>query len=86
MSAFARSSDPSTSHEAAARVDFTNLEAIALQGLEELGGRGTAKQVAAQVGRDKWSISPRFKPLEGKGKVARTEERHRGQIVWELVR
>ena len=85
MNAFARATDPQTSHDAARTVDVTLREAQALKGLSMLGGSGTSRQVAEVVGVDKWSISPRFKPLEAKGRVRRTDERHQGQIVWALT-
>ena len=65
-------------------MDVTKRERQALEGLRSLGGKGTSSEVAAEIGVDKWSISPRMKPLERKGQIERTTERRDGQIVWVL--
>ena len=83
--AYARTHDPSTSHEAAKRVNVTKKENAAMRGLRFLGGRGNSKEAADAVGEHEWSISPRMKPLERKGLVIRTEERRDKCIVWELT-
>jgi DNA-binding MarR family transcriptional regulator len=83
--AYARRDDPETSHEAAKKVDATKREKQAIDGLRGLGGEGNSKEIAAFMGVDKWSISPRMKPLEKKGLVERTEKRRGGSIVWRLV-
>ena len=83
--ALARSADPETSKDAARRVDVTKREREALEGLRRLGGSGTSTEIAEVMGADKWSISPRMKPLEDKGELRRTDERRNKQIVWELL-
>lgn len=82
--AYARTTDPDTSHEAAARVNVTALEATALRGLALLGGEGTSKEIARAVGKEWTTISPRMKPLERQGKVVRTDRRREGQTIWRL--
>ena len=93
-SAAARSTDPETSHEAAEYMrDKTNtMEALVLDALRNLGGKGTAYEVEVWVqienpAIDSNTITPRFKPLERMGKIERTEDRGPGrgkstQIVW----
>ena len=81
MNAYARSSDPSTSHEAAARVDTNALEKLVVEDLIA-NGPATSTQVATRVGRDKWSISPRFKPLELKDLIHRTGKKAGRSEVW----
>ena len=72
--AFARDSDPSTSHTAAERMRDSELEAQVYQTLLRCGVYMTSIEVAAEMGIDKWSISPRFKPLHRKGLVELTEK------------
>ena len=83
--AYARTADPGTSHEAAATVNVTKREIDAMRGLDILGGQGNCRRVAAAAGVHEWSISPRFKPLEEKGYVIRTDGRSEKQIVWRLT-
>ena len=83
--AHARTTDPDTSHEAAATVDVTKREIDAMRGLDILGGQGNCRRVAAAASVHEWSISPRFKPLEEKGYVIRTDGRSEKQIVWRLT-
>lgn len=65
--ALARSSDPSTSHEAAASVDAKTLEVEVLLALAH--GPQTMHRVASILGRELVSISPRFAPLIRKGLI-----------------
>lgn len=83
--AYARSSDPQTSKDAARRVDVTKMEGRVLVGLGLLEGSGTTAQIAKVMNTDKWSISPRMKPLEKKGEIRRTDMRWKGQIIWKLL-
>ena len=69
--AYTRSSDPQTSHDAAERVKTTRLESLVYKTLKECGQPMTALCVSRKIGIDKWSISPRFKPLEDKGLIER---------------
>ena len=73
--AYARNTDPDTSQDAARRAVFwvQKLEADVLRALKESGTWMTSLAIAAAVGQDKWSISPRMKPLEEKGLVERTK-------------
>jgi DNA-binding MarR family transcriptional regulator len=94
--AYARNSDPSTSHAAAASVDdiVTRMEFAVREGIVRTGGRGaTWDELHALTGIDKASISPRFKPLREKGLIQwrtgedgkvikRSGHSGRGQIVW----
>jgi DNA-binding MarR family transcriptional regulator len=68
--AYARRSDPHTAHEAAQRVNVTDLESVVLEALRALGP-STSHEVAAHTGLDLVTVSPRFKPLEKKGLVRR---------------
>ena len=81
--AHARASDPGTSHDAADAVRMSDLQALALEGLTSLGGRGTSKDIAAHLGVGRDSISPRMKPLESKGLVRRDGKKD-GLTVWVL--
>lgn len=85
FAAFSRSSDPATSKGAASAVNVRQREAEVLEALAGLGGRATTTEIAKFGGLDKWSVSPRMKPLEGKGLVERTDERHNHQIVWRSI-
>lgn len=83
--AYARRTDPHTSHAAAATVEVAKLEGLVLAALRAWGPM-TSREVCARIGRDPWSISPRFKPLETKGliekhgtKAGLTKRQH---IVW----
>jgi hypothetical protein len=71
--AYARNTDPDPSQDAARRAAFwvQKLEADVLRALKENGTWMTSLAIAAAVGQDKWSISPRMKPLEEKGFVER---------------
>jgi hypothetical protein len=66
--ASARPGDPSTSHEAAALIAQSRLEWDVWQVLLAHRPRYlNSLQVARIMNVDKWSISPRFKPLWRKG-------------------
>lgn len=69
--AYARSSDPKPSHDAAERSRATALEAEVYKTLKEHGGRMTCLCVVDALKKPAWSISPRFKPLERKGLIER---------------
>jgi len=62
----ARTSDPSTSHEAAARVrpNVQKLEALVLNIVRRYGNYGaTTREIAKILKMDRDTISPRIKPL-----------------------
>jgi hypothetical protein len=69
--AYARSSDPKPSHDAAERASATVLEAEVYKTLKEHGGLMTSLCVVRVIKKPAWSISPRFKPLERKGLIER---------------
>ena len=85
--AYARSSDPDTSHAAATRVapHVGPLEGRVFGALlaipSGLGGL-TVREISVHTRIDKWSISPRMKPLEDKGFIRRLRERRDGATVW----
>ena len=82
--AHARTTDPGTSHEAAARVDANALEGMVVGSLKELGP-GTTTEIASRLDRHSWSISPRMAPLERKGLVERTGEKKDRSQVWRAL-
>ncbi len=95
--AYARRADPETSHEAADEMvggKAGRMEALVMEALQALGGEGTAFQCYSLIqeshpGIDSNTITPRFKPLEDKNLIQRTERRGPGrgsrmQIIWEV--
>lgn len=83
--AYARTGDPATSHAAAARTDVNVLEGLVVNALGKHPGGLTSHEIAATTGESLVSISPRMKPLEGKGMVKRTMERRDRRTVWRLA-
>lgn len=91
-SALARTTDPITSHDAAARTTpkLNGLEQRVLDVLrtaakvDPLKGL-TSAEISHETGIARVSISPRLKPLEDKDFVKRSEHRRNGGIVWEAV-
>jgi hypothetical protein len=71
----ARSSDPETSHEAAAHMDATGttsrLENEVYSFMKMHHGRWTTPEIAGALNRHAWSISPRMVPLEEKKLIRR---------------
>lgn len=97
MRAFARETDPITSHNAADSLSdkaVTRLEAIVEDTIRACGQRGaTWDEIHRITSLPKASISPRFKPLVSKGRIyarsvgdgntiKRSGDSGRGQIVW----
>ena len=87
--AYARTSDPITSHDAAASVPVARLELLVLCTIYEYGPL-TWDEIGEKTGVRLGSISPRLKPLFTKGLI---DERGRrpgtsghSQIVWGLTR
>ena len=88
--AYARATDPATSHVAAQAVEprCAALEEAVLNALKATGGRGcTIDELVAVLRMDKVTLSPRLRPLCKKGFVEETLERRpgvsgRSQIVW----
>jgi DNA-binding MarR family transcriptional regulator len=89
--AHARSTDPETSHAAAASVDCPPLDRKLHDGLKLLGSYGaTSEELADQLNLRLVSVSPRLRPMERRGLVRETEERRPGasgrlQIVWVAI-
>jgi hypothetical protein len=95
--AYARRFDPDTSHEAARHMEGANagrIETLVVEALDSMDGCGTAYEceLLIQVDHpalDSNTISPRFKPLEAKNLIHRTDRRgpgrgNRTQIVWQV--
>lgn len=82
--AHARASDPETSHEAAASVNVAALEAKVLKVLRASGEPKSSHQIAALLGLELVSISPRLKPLEERGLVKRAGRDGR-RTLWALA-
>ena len=82
--ALARRSDPDTSHAAADRVSpkVAALELRVVGALRPLSAGLTVPEISDLTGIDKWSVSPRMKPLERKGLVRRLAERRGRATVW----
>jgi len=79
--AYARSTDPDTSHAAARSIDAPELEKKIYAVILQYGRQGCiADQVFDQVTSHKpFSISPRFRPLMRKGYIWDTGERRTGE-------
>jgi hypothetical protein len=84
----ARTTDPGTSHEAAAAIvdKIPELERVVRDALRAVPEGMTITETADWLQMDRWSVSPRFRPLARKGliyeaghKIAPTG---RKQIVW----
>lgn len=91
--AYSRDTDPSTSHEAAAKVRPTRLEAEVLGVLRESGAWLSVIQIGEEMDLHPWSVSPRLRPLFRKGLVdVRKEPRVNSEgntanmQVWRAVR
>lgn len=82
--ALARLSDPSTSHEAAARVSTAELELVVRRTLSRHPEGLTTREIHEITGVDHVSVSPRLKPLERKELVVRAGRRD-GSTVWRLI-
>jgi hypothetical protein len=70
MTGSARNTDPDTSHLAAKKVDVTKLEQQVIDAVRQHGPI-TAYEVADVLGIPLPSITPRFSPLEAKGRILR---------------
>ena len=85
FNAMARRTDPDTSHIGALTVDANRLEKLVVSALTQYPNGCTVKEISVILDIDKWSISPRMKPLEGKGLIERTAERRDRSIVWRIA-
>ena len=83
--AMARRTDPDTSHVAALTVDANRLEGLVVSVLRDRPRGCTVKEISAILDIEVVSISPRMKPLEGKGLIERTAERRDRSIVWRIA-
>lgn len=86
-SAYARSTDRDTSHEAAESVRATELEATVLNALRRFPNGATSYQLAESLRLSLVTVSPRLRPLVSKGLAEDTGRRERGpsgrsQTVW----
>jgi len=92
--AFARDSDPDTSHEAAelmSREKICRLQFIIVKYLRQLGNMGTSEEVENLSGISLQSLTPRFRPMVKKNILIDSGKRKTGKsgrrrILWELVR
>lgn len=86
--AYARRSDPETSHEAAYSVDANSLELLAYKMIDSTGIEGvTGERLSFITGIDKNTICPRIAPLVRKGFIVdsgrrRYNETGKRAIVW----
>jgi hypothetical protein len=85
----ARSTDPETSHMAAASINAPPLDRR-LYNVLLLLQDATTHELSAASGVPLVSVSPRMKPMEKLGLVRRTKDRRRGasgkaSIVWEAI-
>ncbi len=90
--AYARGTDPETSHEAAESVRTTKLETIVLTAIRSCGDRGaTAYELEKITKLPNQTLTPRFAPLCRKSKIHDSGEKRVGgsgrrQIVWKYTR
>ena len=88
--AYARLSDPGTSHAAAASVRPTEMEMAVYMALSKIPAGATASELVERMGMAWNSVSPRFAPLVRKGFIRDSGERRPGpsnrkQIVWQVI-
>jgi hypothetical protein len=81
--AYARSSDPNTSHKAAESLsdkELSRMETLAYHAALRFGKRGIINDELCDITGLPWqSITPRMRPLERKGKVWREVDRETGE-------
>lgn len=85
--AYARADDLETSHEAAASISATELEATVLDALRRFPNGATSYQIAAALRFSLVTVSPRLRPLVSKGLAEDSGRRERGpsgrmRTVW----
>lgn len=76
--AFARATDPATSHAAAAAVDATAKEAVVLAAIAQFPEGCIADDIARVTGLRDGTVTPRLRPLLRKGLIERTGESRPG--------
>ena len=86
----ARSTDPSTSHESADKIDIAFMESLVVKVLFDFGPM-TSEEVSDKLGMRLVSVSPRFRPLANKRVIIDTGEKRknksgRSAIVWKLIK
>jgi hypothetical protein len=83
-----RTTDPSTSREAAVGLCTAHLEGLVYDWIRAQGFNGaTSEEVSVSLGLPRVTVSPRLAPLKRKGFVCSTNRRRlgasgRSQIVW----
>ena len=84
--AYARTSDPATSHQAAMGIEpqLNALEKLVYDTVVSLGG-ATTREISMHTGKDRVTVSPRIKPLCVKGKLEDSGTRRGRSIVWEAI-
>ena len=85
----ARNSDPATSHDAAEKLNTPYLEGVVRSALLEHGPM-TTNELSEYLDIALVTVSPRLRPLAGKGLVVDTGERREGKsrrksIVWRAI-
>lgn len=89
--AYARTTDPETSHESAKAIErhLPPVEAKMLKAIPFAPADATLDEVMDATGLEKVTVSPRFKPMEEKGLIVRTGARlghsNRQQTSWQRV-
>lgn len=88
--AYARNSDPDTSHEAAESIEQTRMESMVYHALVMMGP-ATSSEIAASMNLARDSVSPRMAVLVDKHMVVNTGIKRPGpsgrrQIVWDIAR
>ena len=76
--AYARNTDPQSSHEAASQVNVNAYEHVVLSALRAYGDM-IQTEVVAITGYPNETITPRFASLERKGLIRKTGEKRKGR-------
>ncbi len=83
--AYARHNDPTTSRQAAGRVNATRLERLVVESLTRNPDGLNSHEIAADLGVHTGSVTPRMKPLRERDVVCDSGQRRSRQTVWRLV-
>lgn len=90
--AYARRTDPSTSHIAARSLDdeLPRLELVVLKAVRKTARGATSHELEKSTGLSLVTISPRLRPLQRKGLIVDSGERRKGasgrpSIVWKAM-
>lgn len=76
LSGLARSTDPATSHEAAASIDVRGHHAMILATMSEYGLPMASEQIAVEINLPEHAVNKRMSELSRRGYIRRTEQRH----------